>query len=73
VNLAADIDAEAETAKLRETLQNGIDTCIDSFPVVPRPGDWWMPADLGGGAPSETERQRLDAQDLARGRRRGPD
>jgi 1-acyl-sn-glycerol-3-phosphate acyltransferase len=73
VNLAADIDAEAETAKLRETLQNGIDTCIDSFPVVPRPGDWWMPAYLGGGAPSEAERQRMDAQDLARGRRRGPD
>jgi 1-acyl-sn-glycerol-3-phosphate acyltransferase len=74
VNLAADIDAEAETAKLRETLQNGIDTCIGSFPVAPRPGDWWMPADLGGGAPSETERQRLDAEDLARcRRRRGPD
>lgn len=65
------IDAEAETAKLRQTLQAGIDSCIASFPVAAKPGDWWMPADLGGGAPSEAERQRLDAEDLAGGRRRG--
>ncbi|MFC9351065.1 lysophospholipid acyltransferase family protein [Arthrobacter sp. NPDC057013] len=70
VHLAPDIDAEAETARLRRTLQAGIDAAIASFPVAARPGDWWMPADLGGGAISETERQRLDAADLARDRRR---
>ncbi|MFP3463604.1 lysophospholipid acyltransferase family protein [Arthrobacter globiformis] len=70
VHLAADIDAEAETARLRRTLQAGIDDAIASFPVAARPGDWWMPADLGGGAISEEERQRLDAADLARDRRR---
>jgi 1-acyl-sn-glycerol-3-phosphate acyltransferase len=70
VHLAADIDAEAETARLRRTLQAGIDAAIATFPVAARPGDWWMPADLGGGAISETERQRLDAADLARDRRR---
>ncbi|RAM36683.1 lysophospholipid acyltransferase family protein [Arthrobacter globiformis] len=70
VHLAAGIDADAETARLRRTLQAGIDAAIASFPVAAQPGDWWMPADLGGGAISETERQRLDAADLARDRRR---
>jgi 1-acyl-sn-glycerol-3-phosphate acyltransferase len=73
VHLAADVDPEAETARLRRTLQAGIDAAIASFPVAARPGDWWMPADLGGGAISETERQRLDAADLARDRRRTSD
>jgi 1-acyl-sn-glycerol-3-phosphate acyltransferase len=70
VHLAAGIDAEAETARLRRTLQAGIDAAITSFPVAAQPGEWWMPADLGGGAISEAERQRLDAADLARDRRR---
>lgn len=70
VRLAAGMDAEKETARLRRTLQTGIDTAIASFPLAARPGDWWLPADLGGGAISEAERQRLDAADLARDRRR---
>jgi 1-acyl-sn-glycerol-3-phosphate acyltransferase len=67
---AAGLDAERETERLRRTLQAGIDAAIASFPVAARAGDWWMPADLGGGAMSEAERQRLDAADLARDRRR---
>ncbi|MBT2548543.1 1-acyl-sn-glycerol-3-phosphate acyltransferase [Arthrobacter sp. ISL-65] len=70
LHLATGIDADAETARLRRTLQAGIDAAIASFPVAVRPGDWWLPADLGGGAMSEAERQRLDAADLARDRRR---
>jgi 1-acyl-sn-glycerol-3-phosphate acyltransferase len=70
VHPAAGTDPEQETARLRKTLQAGIDAAIASFPVAARPGDWWMPADLGGGAISEAERQRLDAADLARDRRR---
>ena len=70
LHLAAGLDPEQETARLRRMLQAGIDAAIASFPVAARPGDWWMPADLGGGAISETERQRLDAADLARDRRR---
>jgi len=70
VQLAVGIDPEKEAARLRTTLQAGIDAAIASFPVAARPGDWWMPADLGGGAISETERQRLDAADLAKDRRR---
>ncbi|MFE4543122.1 lysophospholipid acyltransferase family protein [Arthrobacter sp. NPDC056727] len=70
VQLAPGLDPEKEAARLRTTLQAGIDAAIAGFPVAARPGDWWMPADLGGGAISETERQRLDAADLARVRRR---
>lgn len=50
----------AATAQLRTALQDGIDTAIADFPLTPRPGSWWMPAHLGGGAPTELERQRLD-------------
>ncbi|GAA1265803.1 lysophospholipid acyltransferase family protein [Arthrobacter pascens] len=73
VRPAPHADADAETAALRQTLQSGIDACMASFPLRPEPGSWWMPADQGGGAISEAERQRLDAEDVARGRRRGPD
>ncbi|MCB5290779.1 lysophospholipid acyltransferase family protein [Arthrobacter sp. SO3] len=54
-------DVQRATEALRETLQAGIDACIADFPLQPAPGAWWMPADLGGGAPTEEERQRLDA------------
>jgi hypothetical protein len=66
-------DPVAATARLRQVLQAGIDAGIADFPLDPRPGAWWMPADLGGGAPSEEERQRLDeaeGQRRAGGRRR---
>ena len=67
-----EVDAERETELLRRTLQAGVDACIADFPLKPEPGAWWMPRHLGGGAPSEAERQALDAQDAARGRRRTP-
>ena len=65
-----DVDAEAATAELRAQLQAGINACIEDFPVPAAPGAWWMPADLGGGAPSEAERQLLDAEDVLIRRRR---
>lgn len=64
-------DVQAATARLREVLQAGIDAGIADFPLEPAPGAWWMPAELGGGAPSEEERQRLDeAEGPRRARRR---
>ena len=69
---APDVDAEAGTAELRSILQSGIDRCIADFPLQPGPGAWWMPAHLGGAAPTDAERQLLDAADAAAGRRRGP-
>ena len=44
-------------------LQDGIDAGIADFPLRPAPGAWWMPAGLGGGAPTEEERRRLDEAD----------
>lgn len=46
-------DARPGTEALRQALQAGIDICIRDFPLKPGPGAWWMPADLGGGAPTE--------------------
>ncbi|MCB5274308.1 hypothetical protein BJG92_01838 [Arthrobacter sp. SO5] len=66
-------DAQAATARLRKILQAGIDAGIADFPLKPAPGAWWMPALLGGGAPTEEERQRLDDAEGPRragGRRR---
>lgn len=65
-------DVEAATQMLRSTLQAGMDRCIAAFPLQPEPGAWWMPAHLGGGAPTDAERQLLDAADAAAGRRRAP-
>ncbi|MFC4395884.1 lysophospholipid acyltransferase family protein [Arthrobacter sedimenti] len=67
-----DVDVDAATKKLRTTLQTGIDRCIAAFPLQPGPGAWWMPAHLGGSAPTDAERQLLDAADAAAGRRRAP-
>ena len=66
-------DAVAATEALRTNLQSGIDACVADFPLKPAPGAWWMPAELGGGAPSDEERQRLDEAEGPRragGRRR---
>jgi 1-acyl-sn-glycerol-3-phosphate acyltransferase len=67
------VDAAAATAALRKTLQRGIDACIADFPLRPAEGAWWMPAALGGGAPGDDERRRLDEAEgprRARARRR---
>lgn len=70
--LPADVDVEAATEALRGTLQSGIDQCIADFPLRPESRAWWMPAHLGGGAPTDAQRQLLDAADTAAGRRRAP-
>lgn len=72
-NMAPSRDVPAATEALRATLQAGIDACIADFPLKPAPGAWWMPSELGGGAPSDEERQRLDEAEGPRragGRRR---
>ncbi|MDQ0769917.1 1-acyl-sn-glycerol-3-phosphate acyltransferase [Pseudarthrobacter defluvii] len=67
-----DVDVDAATERLRSTLQAGIEDCIAGFPLQPEPGAWWMPAHLGGSAPTDAQRQLLDAADAAAGRRRAP-
>lgn len=66
-------DPQQATETLRGVLQAGIDACIADFPLAAPPGAWWMPADLGGGAPTDEERRRLDQAEGPRragGRRR---
>jgi 1-acyl-sn-glycerol-3-phosphate acyltransferase len=68
------VDVPAATARLREVLQAGIDSGIADFPLTPAPGAWWMPAELGGGAPTEEQRRKLDEAEGPRrpgGRRLG--
>lgn len=65
-----DTDVQDATERLRGVLQAGIDACIAGFPLAPEQGAWWMPAHLGGSAPTERERQVMDAQDAAARRRR---
>lgn len=70
---APGVDAAAASQELREALQRGIDAAMADFPLRPGPGAWWMPADHGGGAPTEEQRRRLDEAEgprRARSRRR---
>jgi 1-acyl-sn-glycerol-3-phosphate acyltransferase len=69
---APNVEVEAATEELRGILQAGIERCIAEFPLRPAPGAWWMPARLGGSAPTDAQRQLLDAADAAAGRRRTP-
>ena len=67
------VDVAAATEALRTVLQDGIDVAMANFPLRPEPGAWWMPADHGGGAPTEEQRRRLDEAEgprRARARRR---
>lgn len=62
--LTRDSDAAEQTERLRGELQHGINAAIADFPLSPAPGAWWMPAHLGGGAPTIDEQRRLDLLDL---------
>lgn len=73
LRLGTGVDVQAATTRLQSVLQDGIDTGTADFPLHPEPGAWWMPAHLGGGAPTPEERQRMDEAEGPRragGRRR---
>ena len=56
-------DPEADTAELRHRLQEGVEGLWKDYEVEygPMPkGEYWVPARLGGGAPTLEEAQRLD-------------
>jgi hypothetical protein len=49
-----------------------LDATRARYPVVDDPNPWWMPAHLGGTAPTPAQAAELDAQEqLKRARRRG--
>jgi 1-acyl-sn-glycerol-3-phosphate acyltransferase len=66
-----DEDVRAASARLRAVLQEGIDRCIDSYPVTPEPGAWWMPAHRGGSAITVQEQIDADAREREAYKRTG--
>ena len=57
-------DAEGLTRRLMEAIGELVDKQQRSYPVTPTPGnDWWLPAHLGGSAPTVDEADVLDARD----------
>ena len=67
----SDEDVRAASARLRAVLQEGIDRCIDSYPVTPEPGAWWMPAHRGGSAITVQEQIDADAREREAYKRTG--
>ncbi|WP_435771930.1 lysophospholipid acyltransferase family protein [Nocardioides sp. SYSU DS0651] len=57
-------DPVAETAELRARMGAMLDEVLEAYPAEEKPpGAWWMPARLGGGAPTPEEAARLDAEE----------
>jgi 1-acyl-sn-glycerol-3-phosphate acyltransferase len=86
VPVDADADALAVTADLRVLMQRMLHEAQETYPDRPGPGgeDWWLPARLGGSAPTPDDAAQLDrderrariaqakeARDRAADRRRG--
>ncbi|GAB2867851.1 lysophospholipid acyltransferase family protein [Nocardioides pacificus] len=65
-------DPVAETAQLKALMNTLLEQTIADYPAEERPpGAWWVPARLGGGAPTLEEAARLDAEEkVARARKR---
>lgn len=60
-------DAVAETAELRARMSTMLDETIAAYPADEQPpGSWWLPARLGGAAPTPQEAAALDAEELRR-------
>lgn len=57
-------DPVAETAQLRGEMSRLLDQTIAAYPADEQPpGSWWLPARLGGSAPTPEEAVRLDAEE----------
>lgn len=60
-------DPGGETAQLRARMQEMLDATIAAYPADEQPpGSWWVPARLGGTAPTPEEAARLDAEEKRR-------
>lgn len=69
VDLSAATDAEDAARILQAAMQDAVDVASLDFPLGHPAGAWWVPAKLGGGAPTEAERDIWDARDVANGLR----
>ncbi len=61
VEVLADEEVGAVTARLRETMEGMLAELQSDYPVDGR-GTWWQPADLGGSAPTATQAMVLDGR-----------
>jgi 1-acyl-sn-glycerol-3-phosphate acyltransferase len=60
-------DPVATTALLRERMSAQLHQAQEAYPDKPGPeGDWWLPARLGGSAPTPERAAELDAEEAAR-------
>ncbi|MDP9821320.1 lysophospholipid acyltransferase family protein [Nocardioides massiliensis] len=58
-------NAVAETAELKATMARLLDDTIAAYPAQEQPpGSWWLPARLGGSAPTPEQAKELDAAEL---------
>jgi hypothetical protein len=65
-------DPVAVTALLRERMSAQLHEVQEAYPDKPGPeGDWWLPARLGGSAPTPDRAAELDAEEAARRARKG--
>jgi len=57
-------DYQQRTAELRTRLQRLLDEAQAAYPDRPKPGEdpWWLPAHLGGSAPTPEEAAQLDTK-----------
>ncbi len=64
-------DAVAELAELKTVMSQLLTESIAAYPAAEQPpGSWWVPASLGGTAPSLTEAAELDGAEMRQRMRR---
>ena len=57
-------DPMAETAALRDRMSQMLVEAVRTYPAAEQPpGSWWVPASMGGSAPTLEEAARLDAEE----------
>jgi 1-acyl-sn-glycerol-3-phosphate acyltransferase len=55
-------DPNAETAELKAAMSQLLREAVEAYPAAEQPpGSWWVPASMGGSAPTLEEAARLDA------------
>jgi 1-acyl-sn-glycerol-3-phosphate acyltransferase len=64
-------DAVAETARLKEVMNTMLEQTVAAYPAAERPdGAWWVPARLGGSAPTLEQAAVMDTEEKAERARR---
>lgn len=69
VDLSGSADADDAARRLQAAMQDAADVAALDFALGRPAGAWWVPAKLGGGAPTEAERDIWDARDAVNGLR----